>query len=166
MHIDFEKIWQSNIAQFTLSDFSFHGPKHWRQVESNGLQLAHRNGAKQYLVRLFAVYHDAKRENEGYDPEHGYRAAELALSDHGTLFSLNEQDLEDLVYALRLHNGGQTSKDLTIGTCWDADRMDLPRVGAKVDADYMSTKLGKAYAVHGQRVFDDGEEPGSSERPK
>lgn len=155
MAIDFEKIWQNNIAQFVLSDFSFHGQVHWRQVETNGLRLARINGADQKLVRLFAVYHDAKRENEGHDPKHGHRAAELALEDHGVLFSLEQDDLDKLVYALQFHNGGHVSDDLAIGTCWDADRMDLPRVGAKIDPKYMSTELGKDYAVRGEKAFSD-----------
>lgn len=157
MLIDFETIWQSNIAQFSLGDFSYHGPKHWRQVETNGLRLAWLNGADRDLVRLFAAYHDAKRENEGYDPQHGYRAAELAVADHGIRFSLLPEDLEKLVYALQLHNGGEVSDDLTVGTCWDADRMDLPRVGAQVDPEYMSTELGKAYACIGEKAFEDAQ---------
>ena len=152
--IDFETIWKLNTDQFALSSMSVHGPVHWRQVESNALQLAGHNGADETLVRLFAVYHDAKRENDGYDPQHGYRAAELMLEHlRQEVFTLDEKDVDSLVYALQLHNDGKTSDDLVIGTCWDADRMDLPRVAIKIEPAYMSTKLGKAFASVGAKAF-------------
>ena len=154
--INFEKIWQLNTDQFALSSMSLHGPVHWRQVESNALQLAAGNGANETLVRLFAVYHDAKRENEGYDPQHGYRAADLMLEHlEQNVFTLDDADVQTLVTALQLHNDGKTSDDLVIGTCWDADRMDLRRVAIKIDAKYMSTKLGKAFANVGAKAFED-----------
>jgi hypothetical protein len=31
----------------------------------------------------------------------------------------------------------------TIGVCWDADRLDLPRVGTRPTSDRMSTPYGK-----------------------
>lgn len=66
------------------------------------LAPAQLNGADETVVRLFAVFHDAERENESDEP--------------------------------------------TIGTCWDADRMDLPRVGIQPDPQKMSTQEGHDYA--------------------
>ena len=37
----------------------------------------------------------------------------------------------------------------TIDACFDADRMDLPRVGYMPDPDRMASALGTAYARHG-----------------
>ena len=147
--IDFDALWEKMSAHFSLGDHSYHGPAHWRKVELNGRRLCRVNGADELVVRLFAVFHDVERHNEGYDPEHGRRAADLALGLHGTDFWVPDASLDLLLEACRFHNDGLTSTDLTIGTCWDADRMDLPRVGIALDPDLMSTLAGKQYAVHG-----------------
>ena len=60
-----------------------HGVKHWSRVRANGLALAKVNEANTMVVELFAFLHDSCRENDGHDPHHGARAAELALSQIG-----------------------------------------------------------------------------------
>lgn len=145
--IDFPKLWQVLIAHFSLGDWSQHGPNHWKNVEMNGVQIAKVNEADETVVKLFAVFHDAERQNEGHDPQHGHRAAELAQSLHGNLFQLNEVQLAQLIDACRYHNDGLISNDVTIGTCWDADRLDLPRVGITPHPSKMSTEEGKRRAA-------------------
>ena len=147
--IDFPKIWEQMIAHFSLGDWSLHGPNHWRNVELFGRQLCRLNGADELVVRLFAVFHDAERQNEGHDPDHGQRAAELVESIHGTDFRISATQLDLLLDACRYHHDGLTSSDITIGTCWDADRMDLPRVGIDPNPAKMSTLHGKDYATRG-----------------
>ena len=149
-NIDWSEIWQTMTKRFSLGDFSIHGPNHWRNVELNGLQLCRLNGADETVVRLFAVFHDVERENEGHDPNHGRRAADLLLQLHGELFELDDSRLEFLSDAVRYHNDGLVSDSLTIGTCWDADRMDLPRVGITPRSDRMSTEHGKQFANDGR----------------
>ena len=100
-------------------------------------------GADVIVVRLFAVFHDAERTNEGYDPEHGQRGADLAARLHGDLFKLTDGQLALLLDACRHHNDGLVSCEITVGTCWDADRLDLPRVGLEPQADKMSTPQAK-----------------------
>lgn len=113
------------------SAWTQHGPRHWEQVEKNAVMLGeHTLGCDMEVARLFALLHDCKRRNEGKDPEHGARAAEFAqeLSARG-LLGLDAARLATLKHAMIHHNGGQVSSDPTIGVCWDADRLDLPRVG-------------------------------------
>ncbi|MCA9794566.1 MAG: hypothetical protein KC910_22315, partial [Candidatus Eremiobacteraeota bacterium] len=45
------------------------------------------------------------------------------------------------------HEKGRVSQDPTIGACWDADRLDLDRVGKAPDPDLMSTPTGKKLAL-------------------
>jgi len=149
MSIDYERLHDRLVQQFSLGPGSIHGPDHWNRVKENGLEIAKRNGADETIVRLFAIFHDAKRENEGYDPQHGQRAAELAKSLHGDMFEIDLNSLELLCVACEYHHQGGTTDDLTIGTCWDADRMDLVRVNTIPDPEFMSTEVGKAYARHG-----------------
>ncbi len=146
--INFSKLWQVLVAHFSLGDWSLHGPNHWKNVELNGRQLANINSADETVVRLFAVFHDAERQNEGHDPQHGHRAAELAITLHGSLFQVSESQLALLTEACRYHNDDLTSTDITIGTCWDADRLDLPRVGIQPHPAKMSTEEGKRLAVN------------------
>ena len=97
-------------------------------------------------MRLFAVLHDSCRGDDRFEFGHGERAAEYAASLRGALFSLDDVDCDLLVFACRRHTYGEVSDDPTIGACWDADRLDLPRVGITPDAIYMSTDAGKKIA--------------------
>lgn len=122
-----------------------HGPTHWQQVERNVIMLAEKtSGCDLEVARRFAILHDCRRENESADPKHGARAAEFALElfTKGML-RLDSARLVILKFALEHHNGGLVSGDPTIGVCWDADRLDLPRVGTKPYSDLMSTQHGK-----------------------
>ncbi|HQZ72335.1 MAG: HD domain-containing protein [Anaerolineae bacterium] len=106
-----------------------HGVAHWARVTEIGLRLAELTGADAEVVALFALFHDARRVNEYDDPEHGLRGAELARSLRGSLVHLNDERFDLLHEACRRHTDGKTSKQPTIQACWDADRLDLGRVG-------------------------------------
>src|SRR3954470_1056434 len=71
---DLNPLWQLVAAQFHSPAHSVHGPDHWRRVERNGLLLATRTGADVCVVRLFALFHDCRRENDGWDDGHGAEA--------------------------------------------------------------------------------------------
>ena len=147
MDIDFPKIWRLLSEQFQLGEYSIHGPDHWRRVEQNGLELAQETDADLTVVRLFAVFHDSCRMSDSFDPEHGQRAAKLAEELHGELFELTDYQLEFLCEACEGHHQGETTDGITVGTCWDADRLDLPRVGITPAAEFMSTDAGKRRAT-------------------
>ena len=137
--INYDILWKHIESHFALGANSIHGPKHWRRVEKFGLSLAERNGADITVVRLFAVLHDAERLDEDADHGHGQRGAANAqqLRDHW--FSINDAQFKLLYDAIAYHADGYTSNNLTIGTCWDADRLDLGRVGITPSPEYLST---------------------------
>jgi uncharacterized protein len=133
------------MKEFKLSHDSHHGWWHWQQVERHALKLAKEvPGADITVCQLFALIHDCKRENENDDPKHGHRAADFAsqLKSCGAL-KINDAQLNLLIKACNLHNDGQISNDPTIGACWDADRLDLPRVKITPDPKLLSTEAGK-----------------------
>jgi uncharacterized protein len=146
MKTDWQKLWQHIMGQFECDLKSVHGPEHWRRVERNGLVLATRTGAVVEVVRLFAVFHDSRREHDGSDNTHGARGAAFATRLRGTWFDLPEEHFKLLHYACTWHTHGQLSNDPTIGTCWDADRLDLDRVCITPKPDFMSTDFGKEIA--------------------
>jgi uncharacterized protein len=139
-------LWKLATDQFRLGEMSLHGPRHWRTVEVNALELAKSTGADVVIVRLFAVLHDSQRHNETHDPFHGQRAADWAATLRGSHFELDNVRFKLLETACVLHDKGKVSDDVTIGTCWDADRLDLIRVGAVPRAD-LSTAAGKPAAA-------------------
>ena len=55
--------------------------------------------------------------------------AELAKSLRGTLVHLDDAQFALLAEACRLHSDGLTVGRPTVQACWDADRLDLGRVG-------------------------------------
>ena len=117
---------------------TLHGPRHWRDVAriADKLQVEVPSADRQVLF-LFAAAHDTQRLDDGYDPDHGARAAEVVLTE--IEHDLSQERLELLVYALRHHTGGETHDDPTIGACWDADRLTLQRVEIIPRARFMST---------------------------
>jgi uncharacterized protein len=129
--------------QFALKWVGIHGAPHWSRVLENGLRLAEITGAKANVIELFAFLHDSRRLNDNYDPDHGLRAAEFARSLAGSAFELDPADLELLVTACRDHSDGLSQGDLTVLTCWDADRLDLGRVGIKPVPDRLCTKAAR-----------------------
>ncbi len=129
--------------QYRLSWNGIHGPGHWARVLENGLKLAGQTGAKIEVVEFFAVFHDACRINDDWDEGHGSRGADLAFLFRGRYFNLNDDDFTALKVACRLHTEGLTHGDITAMTCWDADRLDLGRVGMKPYKDLLCTDAAR-----------------------
>ncbi len=149
MPIDFDQLWRTVTAQFHVPGHSVHGPHHWRRVQVNGLLLATRTGANVTVVRLFALFHDSRRQNDSFDEGHGQRGGEYAATLRGKSFDLSDDQFELLHYACVWHTDGKRHKDPTIGTCWDADRLDLGRVGVAPNPKFMSTAFGREIAAYG-----------------
>jgi uncharacterized protein len=143
---------------------TIHGPSHWRAVGAVAAELAGAYGRDadgpqpdRELLLLFALLHDAMREDDGRDLDHGPRAALLLdrLRDDGTL-RLDDPRATVLAEALHDHTNGTLSDDPTIGTCWDADRLLIGRVGIVPDPRFCSTPEGRRRAVAGDLPALDG----------
>lgn len=130
-------------SQFALDWDGIHGPRHWVRVRENGLRLAEVTGARTEVVELFAVLHDSRRHSDGHDPGHGRRAAEYARSLAGDAFRISPADLDLLVAACHHHSDGLMSGDMTVLTCWDADRLDLGRAGIRPRPQYLCTEAAR-----------------------
>ena len=130
-----------------LYESEVHGIEHWHQVEYNGLLLAKKTGADIDVVRLFAIFHDSKRLDDAYDREHGARGAEFAkLCREEKRFELDDKRFDLLYRACEQHTITQNTGDVTIDTCFDADRLDLGRVGIPLDPKKMATEWGAKIA--------------------
>lgn len=116
-------------ANYALDWTGIHGIAHWARVYENGMRVGQMTGARMDVVRLFAVFHDSGRLNDGHDPNHGRRGADLARRLRDRFLQLADEDFELLTFACAHHTSGTKTEDPTVQTCWDADRLDLGRVG-------------------------------------
>lgn len=121
-----------------------HGVTHWARVFENGSRLAGSTGADPDVTALFALFHDVRRVNESVDPGHGLRGAELARELRGVAFELDDAAFARLHEACRRHTDGEVSGDPTIQACWDADRLDLGRVGIEPLPELLGSDAARA----------------------
>lgn len=125
-----------------------HGFIHMRNVEAFGKLLSQSTeGVDNDVVHWFAYLHDIERKSDGEDPDHGKRAAEFINIIRQTYLSdLTNEQIVKLKKACTSHTTTIKTGDPTIDVCFDADRLDLPRVGIKTDPDKMATEYGKQLA--------------------
>lgn len=142
-------------AGFALDQRGIHGAPHWARVRANGLRLAKVTGADTTVVELFALLHDCKRENDGHDPEHGQRAAGFIWGvKHLFPLGFTVEQMMALSHAIAYHSdgltviaGGTPLHRITVATCWDADRLDLGRVGIEPDPALLCTDAARDPAM-------------------
>jgi uncharacterized protein len=140
---DFPAILAAILDGYALPVRGDHGIIHWARVLENGLRIAQANGADREVVALFALFHDSRRVNEDQDDDHGLRGGEFARSLRGKLVHLDNHKFDLLFDACRLHTDGHTTGDRTLLACWDADRLDLGRVGITPDPRRLCTRAGR-----------------------
>lgn len=139
----FKELVERIREEFALGLDGIHGVSHWMRVRENGLRLAKLTGANPEVVELFAFLHDSKRLNDGLDPGHGERAADFVRSLGGSLIALSGESFGLLVFACEYHSDGLIEAEVTVQTCWDADRLDLGRVGIRPNPKYLCTSAAR-----------------------
>src|SRR6218665_3476328 len=121
-----------------------HGFPHWLRVEENALRLARAEGGDPAVASLFALFHDCVRWNDGADYDHGRRGGELARQLHAEgLVPIDEAQLDLLIQACDGHTDIIHSDIPTIACCWDADHLDLTRLGIHPDPAMLNTESAK-----------------------
>jgi uncharacterized protein len=129
---------------YQMDHNGFHGFDHWMRVLHNGRLLTETENANLKIVELFCLLHDTQRHNERRDPLHGKRAAQYAQTLRGVWFDISDKEMELLTEALTYHSDGYTEGDITVQVCWDADRLDLGRVGLRPRSDRLCTGTAKS----------------------
>jgi len=128
--------------QYRLNWYGTHGVIHWNRVFDNGVKLAEQRGVNLKVVQLFSVFHDSCRMNENQDVNHGKRGAELAKQLR-KYCPLNDAEFSLLTIACELHTIALNYENITIQACFDADRLDLGRVGIYPDQERLCTPMAK-----------------------
>ena len=144
--VNLEAVWYQVLKETSVKHSSIHGPDHWARVERNGLYVAQKTGANQTIVQLFAVFHDCMRQNENIDPGHGLRGAEYAVQIKDELINIPSDDFDKFYYACEWHTDQIKTDDVTVAACWDADRLDIGRVGFILHPLYMNSKPAQEIA--------------------
>ena len=148
-----QKFFEYLAEQFSLDHNGAHGYHHWLRVLYNGRLLCSRNSANIKVVELFSLLHDSKRSNKKSDPEHGERAAIFAETMRGTWFTVTDKEMQLLQDACILHSEGLRDKDVTIQTCWDADRLDNYYTEVDLNFSLLSDDLAKQELI----IFEAGQ---------
>jgi uncharacterized protein len=139
----YKRILQAVISQYRLPLNGTHGVGHWARVLENGRRLSSVTGAPLEVVELFAILHDSQRQKEGSDHDHGHRAALFVSSLRG-MIDLPDSDFGALVEACDCHTrGADGTANMTVLTCLDSDRLDIPRVGMWIKTDLLYTDAAK-----------------------
>ena len=149
------------LRRFTHFDSKLHGPAHWVRVHRFGLLLAdglNLGDRQARCVEVFAWTHDLARLDDGGGNQHAVDGAVHAFAVMDALFpDLGSDQRTLLSKAIRFHSDGVTADEAhfqglldldewtedevidTVGACWDADRLDLLRLGIAPNQRYMST---------------------------
>ena len=141
--IDFQKLWQYVINDPDLRKSHIHGPDHWARVERNAIYIGEQVGADLTVIKLFALFHDSKRQNDSIDPGHGKRGAEYAKSLRNKLFEISDDQFKHFYNACKFHTRQIHTKDITMGVCWDSDRLDLGRIGIQPSSKFLNIEIAK-----------------------
>ena len=137
----------SELRRFSASRWPIgmgetHGVKHWDRVAKFG-RLLYQEGADMDVIMAFAYLHDSERMDNAEDVNHGKRASKLIDAiRYSQLKELSDEQIEKLKRACELHTIEHRTGDITIDICFDADRMDLLRVGIVPLPERMATKRG------------------------
>lgn len=164
----------AQLKGFTFFDSELHGPAHWARVHRFGVLLAdHMNLSERALqcVEVFGWVHDLARVDDGGGNQHAIDGAEHAFAVVPELFPvLTEDQLLLVSQAIQYHSDGLTSDGAyfqglldvrgwtedelidTVGACWDADRLDLLRLGVRPSGRYMSTDFWEYVLPYAERL--------------
>ena len=151
-----------HITPLAKHNSSLHGIAHWTRVHRYGLLLADSLGlseAEKLAIALFGWTHDLARTDDGGGNQHSLDGAKYVHVVTKTLFNDFPEDILNIIScAIRYHSDGMNAEEAlhelpianhsnwshesvlnVISCCWDADRLDLLRLGIVPDESKMST---------------------------
>lgn len=134
-----------------LFDSHCHGPDHWNRVARNVLFLRQHYTFDVEVGISFALLHDCQRKCDGDDSPHGLRGKILVEQlTHQPWWTLTKNQTHQVQVACQYHTQAQPwlwlESDTTTHACFDADRLDLVRVGIDPDSAFLFTQKAKQIA--------------------
>ena len=154
------------VWEYRCCEGSTHGRQHWAQVHKLVLALSEQLQLKpwaQACVEVFAWTHELARKNDATEEQHSLESSEYFLRISSRIFpELDTRQRKLIALAIAHHADGTTAwehildkgnpiADLEdscladiLGCCWDADRLDLLRMGVIPESKIMSTSAWQA----------------------
>ena len=137
-----------------------HGPDHWHRVSYHAVAASRALGISPLVPHVFALVHDSQREHDGFDLEHGPRAAQFIRERRHDLFDfLDDEQIDHLTLACTEQSNGVTEGPAYVQACWDADRLDLGRVGVCPEPRYLCTDYARRPEIIREALRMSGAEP-------
>ena len=154
------------ITPMAKHNSSLHGVAHWTRVHRYGLLLADSlelPDTEKLAIALFGWTHDLARTDDAGGNVHAYDGAKYVQVVTDNLFrDFPNTTLDVVKVAIRYHSDGMNTEEAihelaitehsnwsresvlnVIGCCWDADRLDLLRLGIVPNESKMSTACWK-----------------------
>jgi len=142
-NFDYKTLRTYSMSRWPKELGATHGVKHWDRVAQFGRML-YKESADIDVIMAFAYLHDSERLDNGSDIDHGKRASKHIDTIRNTILrQLSDEQISKLKRACELHTTTHKTGDITIDICFDADRLDLPRVGIAPLPHKMATLQGK-----------------------
>lgn len=136
------------IAQHKLDiEKSGHGLHHWLRVIDIGMRLADADPrVDRDVIVAFGLLHDSARTHDNYCEEHGPNSLNV-IRALDSCIPLDDNQKLMLSFACVNHTSADCNHfplfEPTLHACFDADRLDLWRVGIVPDSKYLFTDAGK-----------------------
>jgi len=129
------------IAFCHSSETETHGLPHLRNVSYTAGRIASAVNEDIEAAVVAGFLHDCARQDDNGGREHAYESALMArgiIQEH-----YPHLEVERLYACIALHADGKVTEDMLIGSVWDADRLDLARIGIEVREEFLSTLIAK-----------------------
>lgn len=133
---------------------NIHGIQHLRQVAYLSGRLAYLLNLDYKTAILAGYLHDCARNNDSDGNSHAHESAWLAKKIIETNWS--NIDIGKIFNAIYYHADGLNTDDPFIGCIWDADRLNLVRLGIIPKVELLSTEFAKrihSRFIENNRIF-------------
>ena len=128
----------------TCGDLDIHGLPHLRQVALVAGRFAAHLGEDVEAAMVMGFFHDCARIHDGGGTQHAHDSAQLARPIITADFP--HFDVARLCDGIAHHADGTITDDFLIGCLWDADRLDLRRLGITPNPRLLSTPIARRVA--------------------
>jgi HD superfamily phosphodiesterase len=139
-----EKVERDLGAFCSCGGLGLHGFDHLGRVAILAGRLARAVGEDVESAVVMGFLHDSARKDDGGGCLHAIESAVLARKL--LLEFYPQMDRGRICDSIKRHADGETTSDLMVACLWDADRLELKRLGRVVDPDLLSTEIAKRLA--------------------
>ena len=137
---------ETRCAPFCIcQNLGIHGIPHLRRVSFIAGRIANFYGENVESAVVAGFLHDCARTDDGGGKRHAYDSAVLAKRVLAQFYP--HLDSARICKCIELHTDGKITTDRLLGSVWDADRLDLSRLGYKIIPELLSTDTARRLAA-------------------